>query len=58
MLQYSHTVFKDEFTNCMFADNGLEGAQDIGSVCTQYASDILNQLRLAHSHVWNFFQKW
>ena len=32
----------------MFADKGLEGAQDIKSVCTQYVADtVINQLRLA-----------
>ena len=48
--EYSHAVFKEEFTTCMFADKGLEGAQDIRSVCTQYAADtMVNQLRLAHT---------
>ena len=48
--EYSHTVFKEEFTTCMFADKRLKGAQDIRSVCTQYAADmIMNQLRLTHS---------
>ena len=48
--EYSHAVFKEEFTTCVFADKGLEGAQDVRSVCTQYASDIiLSQLKLAHT---------
>ena len=48
--EYSHAVFKEEFTTCIFADKGIEGAQDVRSVCTQYASDtIINQLRLAHT---------
>ena len=35
---------------CICADKGLEGAQDVWSVCTQYASDIiLSQLKLAHT---------
>ena len=48
--EYSHAVFKEEFTTCIFADKGLEGAQDVRSVCTQYAADtMVNQLRLAHT---------
>ena len=48
--EYSHAVFKEEFTTCIIADKGLEGAQDIRSVCTQYAADtMVNQLRLTHT---------
>ena len=38
--EYSHVVFNEEFTTCMFADKGLEGAQDVRSVhsniCIRY----------------------
>lgn len=48
--EYSHAVFQEEFTTCTFADKGLEGAQTIRSVCTQYAADtIIAQVKLAHS---------
>ena len=48
--EYSHAVFREEFTACTFDDKGLEGAQDIRSACTQYAADaIIGQLKLAHS---------
>ena len=48
--EYSLAVFKEEFTTYIFADKRIEGAQDVRSVCTQYASDtIINQLRLAHT---------
>ena len=48
--EYSHSVFTEEFTTCTFPDKGLKGAQEIRSVCTQYAADtIIAQLKLAHS---------
>ena len=37
--EYSHAVFKEEFTTCIFADEGIVGAQDVRSACTQYVSD-------------------
>lgn len=50
MSEYCHNVFKEEFTTCTSADDGLTGVPDIRASCTQYAADlIVAQLKLGNS---------